>query len=554
MKFTNPLKKASRLQEIAQILGKYGFKDLVVNIVPDKRALNWIKPRKENQFSRAELLRMATEELGPTFIKGAQVLSNRPDLIPADLIHEFQKLQSSVPPFPTETVVEIVESELGKAIDIVFEWFDEDPLGAASIGQVHAAQLRNGDEVVVKIQRPKVQELVALDFAVIYDIVKLAEKYFESLLGGINARDIVIAFEKNMNKELDYTCESRNIDQFRKYYKDYTNFYVPKVYKDYSTNKVMVLEKINGCKITDLEQLKKWKIDPEKIAEEGMHIYMTQIFEHGYFHADPHPGNIIISQDGTINLIDFGMVGKLSQRNKYAFAGVLVGMAQGDSRAMARNFRRLAIDANINNMKQFEADLNELIEDFAILDLSETNMAELANRLQIIIFDYRLRIPGDIFIILRAMTILEGIGKHIHPHFNTYDFVRPYGLKIFKEKYSAQNVAKEMIYTGSQFVSFINSFPSEFRDLMRTVRKGKLQIEFEQKNYQESMEKVTRSVNRLSVSLIIVSLIVGSSIMMTANLNPGLTTDAGMPYLSIAGFTTACVLAFLLFMGRIFRG
>ncbi len=547
------IKNINRVREITRILLKYGFEEVVANtplkaVIPKRTRLGWASGNYQ-QYSRWELMRMAAEELGATFIKLAQILANRPDLVPEELLIEFEKLQSDVPPFAIETVREIIESETKQKIEDLFDVFEEKPLGAASIGQVHKARLKDGTDVVVKVRRPQVKERVETDLIILKEIVRRGESFFQSQ-GLYNVMDIVKAFEKSILKELDYNTEARYITQFRNYYKDYTNFYVPKAFREYSTDKILFLELIKGCKITDVETLKRWGLEPTEIAEKGMDIYMVQIFEHGYFHADPHPGNILIRPDGVLCLIDFGMIGKLSQADKFSFAGILIGMAQKDAKKMARNFRRIAMDADIPDMRSFENDLQDIIDDFASLNVDEMSMADLAASLQDVIRDYRLEVPGGVFIILRALTILEGIGKTIHPTFDTYSFFRPYAIRLFKAKYSPKNITEELMDSGGAFLAFINSFPVEVNGILRKIRKGKLHIEVEHSGYESGVEKLNRAINRLTISFIIVGLLVASGLVMNAGQFAGWATEGGVPYLSILGFVMAFLLTMMLFFSN----
>lgn len=544
MLFGQTIRNLKRIRQITNVLLKYGFEDLVANtplkaIVPASKRLARLRGEKfVHQYSRPELARMAAEELGPTFVKLAQILANRPDIIPEEYQHEFEKLQSQVAPFPTEEAKKIIERELKKPIEEIFLEFSEKPLGSASIGQVHLAKLADGQEVVVKVQRPDVAQKVMTDLAIIKDIVKRGNKFFQAQ-GFYNIMDIVVAFEKSIKKELDYTNEARYIDQFRTYYKDYKNFYVPKAFLEYTTRKVMVLEFVKGCKITDVNQLRKWGHDPTRIAEVGMDIYLTQIFQHGYFHADPHPGNILIKEDGTICLIDFGMVGKLSKNDRFAFAGILISMAQKNPTEMARNFKRLAIDSEIEDEKVFENALAELIDDFVTLDVNQSSMSDMAARLQEIIRDFRLQVPGGVFIILRALTILEGIGKTIHPTFQTYEFFRPYGIKIFLDQYSPKNLSEEALNTARSFVGFLNDFPREVREILRKLRKGRLHIETELTGYEPAIHSLTKAIRYLAISILIVGFLLSASLMIN-------TETSKVSTFSIISFSLAIFLMLVL--------
>ena len=550
MLFDKTIKNIKRIRQVVQILVKYGFEDVVANtvlikLVPRRTQLSWKrKDRPVFEYSRWERIRMVFEELGATFIKLAQVLSDRPDILPEPLIKEFQKLQSQVPPFEFSEVESIIQSETGKKIEDLYEWFDEETIGSASIGQVHRAKLKTGEHVVVKVQRPGVKELVDTDLRILKDFAKRSESYFEKN-GITNLTDIVNTFDKTMHKELDYNHEARNIEQFRLYYKRKRKFYVPRAYKDYTTEKVLVVEYAEGCKITDLKQLKEWNINLGKLAENGMHIYLTQIFEHGFFHADPHPGNIIVKKDGTICLIDFGMVGKLMKRDKYAIAGIFIGMAQKNPEKMASNLRKLSFKNNITDRRIFENDVNEIIEDFASLDVSEGSMADLLPRLQKLVYDYKMQLPGSMFLILRALAILEGIGKTVHPSMNIYDFLKPYGAKIVREQYSVENISEEIVDRVLQFNTFVRNFPIEINEVLRNVREGKLHIEVEDKENKNLAKKIDKAANRFLIAILIAGLLISASLTLNFEMVSG---EHSSHYLSYTQLALAGLLASYLLM------
>lgn len=549
----NSLKNFRRLREITGILLKYGFEDAVTatslqGFVSEKRKLTWLRSEKPVfEYTRWERIRMATEELGPTFVKFAQVLSNRADLLPDELVRELEKLQSNVPPFDTEIAKEIIEKELKTKIEDFFEYFGETPIGSASIGQVHLARLKNGEQVVVKIQRPNVKKQIETDLALMRDLATRTENFLEGL-GIINIMDVVTAFERTMNKELSYLNEARNIEQFRNYYKDNKDFYVPRVFKEHTTDRVMIIEKISGCKITDVPQMQEWGVNPHEIAKLGMKIYLTQIFEHGYFHADPHPGNVLIRPDGTICLIDFGMVGSLMEDDKINFAGVFISMARKDARSMAMYLRRLSVDDEIQDIKQLEYALHDLIEDYASLDVKEADMGGMGAALQQIIYDNKMRVPGAIFLILRALAILEGIGRAIYPDFNTMEFMKPYGAKLIADRFSPKKIGLDLFHDATELADFLQAFPSELREILKQLRKGRLKFVFEPAEYEEILDKLTRASNRITLALLISGLFMSSSIVMLAKLPPSAYNSWGMPYVSVIGYLAAMGLSFVLWM------
>lgn len=542
MGFRRTIQNIKRLREIVGVLLKYGFEDFITQtqlrrFVPRKRRVTWQRRGQlVFELSRWERIRMAAEELGPTFVKLCQVLSNRPDILPEDLIEEFQKLQSKVEPFDVKVAREIIERELESPIDEIFEFFDDNVLGSASIGQVHRAKLKTGEDVVVKVQRPGVRRQIESDLNILKDLVRIGDNYLQKQ-GVLNAMDIVESFEKTMQKELDYLTEARAMDQFRNFYSNNKKFYVPKPFKEQSTSKTLIIEFIKGCKITDVDQLTEWGLDPTQIAEVGLDIYLTQIFEFGYFHADPHPGNVLVQESGRIVLIDFGMVGKMLKQDKYAFAGIFIAMANHDPAQMAINMRRLAVEHEIKDMRRLEADLNEIIEDFAYLDVEESSIADITTRLQDIIYKNKMIVPGSVFLIFRSLAILEGIGKTIHPTFNTMERVKPFGRRLIQEQFSFKNIGREVFTQGQSLYSFLATFPNEMKTVLRKLRKGKLKIEIENTGMEEFLHKMETLGNRLSLSLIISASLIAGSIVLVAD--PDYGNDEDVPKISIILFLMA---------------
>ncbi|HEX8427122.1 AarF/ABC1/UbiB kinase family protein [Hymenobacter sp.] len=552
--FKNTISNLTRIRQVAEVLIRYGFEDAVTStplrrLVPQSRRISWQEGEQAVfETTRWQRIRMIIEELGPTFIKLAQAMSNRADLLPQPLIDEFEKLQSNVPPFDVQVAKAIIEREMGQPLDEVFAEFDDVPLGSASIGQVHRARLLSGEEVVVKVQRPGVQEKVRSDLALLHELVRLTGNFLRKQ-GLSNPQDVVDAFERSMTKELDYTSEARSMEQFRSLYANYETFYIPKPYREISTSRILIIEFVSGCKITDKPQLLAWGLSPEKVAETGMDIYLTQIFEFGMFHADPHPGNVLVRPDGTLVLIDFGMVGKMSKQQKYAFAGVFIGMARQDARGMALSFRRLAITSDIQDMRAFEASLGELIEDFASLDVKDMSMSDLAEALQGVIYTYKLQVPGAVFLILRALVILEGIGKVLHPRFNTFEFVRPYGARIVAEQYSAENILSEAEYTGTQLLALIQTLPADIRQIVRKISRGDLRVRVELSGYLLLLRKADQLVSRAILAAVSVAMILFAGLSLLGTYPAGqMPYYRGLPIVTWYSLGIASFLLLILFI------
>lgn len=541
-------KKIARVGKIVQTLVKYGFTDAVESTAVGKLVSTKKEPSEGSMasYSKWERMRMVIEDLGPTFIKLAQLLSNRPDVLPAELITEFEKLQDKVPPFDVAIAKKIVEEELGKPIDEVFSYFDHQTLGSASIGQVHRAKLKTGESVVIKVQRPNIMNRVRTDLALLRDFVKLSENYFKRL-GILNPLEVVETFREAMESELDYSNELGNMEQCRKLYRNYRSFYIPKPYSQYSTSKILVIEFISGCKITDIPQLEAWGLEPEQVAENGIDVYLTQIFKTGVFHADPHPGNIIIRPNGVVVLIDFGMVGRLTQEHKVSFAGMLIGLAQKDAHAMAANIQKLATGNEIEDLRLFQQEIQELIDYFFALPDEDATISAFSGRFQQVIYKYKLQVPGSIFLILRALAILEGIGSVLHPDFQVLEFIKPYGTKLLAEQFSFKNIRSSAQTGISQLASLLYVFPTEVRYILKQLRSGKININYDIQNPQLFLDKADSIANRLVLTLLVCALLLSSSVMMTVNFGDKMPAPYGMPLVSLLGFGLAFLFGMVLF-------
>ncbi len=541
------VKNISRIGEVINILLKYSFEDVIINsslrkFISAKKQVSFQYAANDflEKYNRWERIRMVIEEMGATAIKLAQYLSNRPDILPEPLIKEFEKLQANVPPFSTITAKAIIEKETGQKIEDLFSYFDNHTIGSASIGQVHRVRLKSGEDAVIKVQRPQAEEKVKTDLRLLREFVKLTSGYFQNI-GILNPSEIVDVFEEMMLKELDYTTEARSILRFHKIYDRYNSLKIPKPYLEYSTSKVLVLEFISGCKITDIEQIKKWGLSRRRIAEKGIKMYLMQIFKYGLFHADPHPGNILIYPNETIALIDFGMVGRLTKKQKFQISDLFFALTTQDAKAMATSIRRLSVKSEIEDFASFENDLQELIDDFIILDVGELNMKELVIRLQKIFFKYKLQMPGAIFLMFRALSILDGVGKKLYPKFNPLKYIKPYTYKIIREQYSINNIKSELQFSFAQMSSLFYSSPVDLKYIIEKIRSGELKTNISIVGFDTFIKKIDVFTNKLVLSIITTALILGSSIITVAKPET-MPTVFSIPIFSVVGIAIATFL------------
>ncbi|AZQ62067.1 AarF/ABC1/UbiB kinase family protein [Flammeovirga pectinis] len=544
MLFSTKVKNFQRIQEIIKILLKYGFEDVVSNtslsrFVPID---DWKRDNKPVlKFSRSERIRMVIEELGPTFVKFAQTLSNRPDVLPQDLIEEFQKLQDSVAPFSEIEAMAIVEKETGMNLNDFVTFFDNKPLGAASIGQVHRARLKTGQDVVLKIQRPGAREQVETDLRLLREFIKHTGSFINKY-GILNPEEIIQTFEESIINELDYTIEAKNIVQFRVANKNNPKLHIPYAHLEYTTKKLLVMEYVSGCKITDKRTIESWGLDLKQVALDGLHLYLDQIFNQGYFHADPHPGNVLIRPDGKIILIDFGMIGRLTKYQRFGLANFLTSMGQGDARGMAMHLRRIAKETDIDDPRRLEQDLNELVDKFVVHSSNDASMADITGTLQEIIYRNRLAVPGSIFMILRALAILEGICNVLWPTLEVLPEIEPYGIRLSKEQFSFKNLSSDFYYSFYQVSSLFYNLPMEVRYILKKTRTGKLVINFEHKGLEPLINQFKDAASNLNIALVILALLISSSIVMTAPIPYTMRNSLGMPMVSAIGYGLSVVL------------
>ncbi len=537
MSIRQTLQHLNRLREVVQVLLKHGFGDVVF-----QSSLRFVLPNRPNQEifmpnqpkERWKKLRMVIEELGSTFIKFAQLLSNRPDLLPELLITEFEKLQNEATPIHYDLVEKTIFEETQKKVGDVFSFFDKKPIGVASIGQVHKAKLKNGVDVVVKIQRPNVSKQLEVDLGLLREFIRLTETYFKKI-GILNPLEVLEAFEQSMQAEMDYLREAKHLEQFRKCYLDHPDFTIPQPYRNLSTKKMLVMEYMSGCKITDIPQMEAWGISPERMVEKGMEVYLSQIFDYGFFHADPHPGNILVRPNGKLVLLDFGMVGKLTQFQKYAFAGVLIGLANQDPRSMALNLRKLSPETDFDNVQALENDLEELIENFIVLDVDNAGIGECTAQLQKIIYKHKLQVHGIVFLILRALAILEGIGRMLHPNFQALEFIKPYGLKLLTEQFSFKNQRNEIFYSMSQLISLLYVLPAEIKQILKQIRNGQLKITHSIEHFEQIPKQMSRNNKRMHLSILAGVSVLSSVLFMLTPFALQMPLWWGLPYLSTMG-------------------
>jgi ubiquinone biosynthesis protein len=422
------IRELNRLRHIAEILARNGLGMLL-----DQTELGRFLPgswrrraeRASEQLARMsipERVRHTLEDLGPTYIKLGQLLSGRGDLLPAGYIEELTKLLDSAPAFPYEDVVRLIKQELGAPPDEIFDLFEQTPIAAASIGQVHRAVLPNGDRVAVKVQRPDIEKMVRSDLDLLMRQARFLERRTEAARN-YNLVENIEELSYSLTNELDYTSEAQNIDRFYQTYADDPNLRIPRVYWEYTTKRVVVMEEIEGIKLTDLDSLKGNGYSLPAIAEVGTDFYLKQIFEDGFFHADPHPANVMIAGN-QLAILDFGMVGFLSRRLREDMGDMLVGVITQNTEQVITVMVRMGIITRSTNLRELERDLNRMLVRYLGLPLQQMDVGEILGEVLSISFMHHVRLPSDFAMLIRTMIILNGLGQQLDPNYQLVNLSR----------------------------------------------------------------------------------------------------------------------------------
>jgi ubiquinone biosynthesis protein len=546
----------NRYREIITVLFQHGFGDLITNsqiekyldfgkkFIPNK------KIEKATSLSRWERIRMVLEELGPTFIKFGQIMSNRPDILPEPLLIELEKLQDSVPPMPNEEAEKMIEQELGKPISELFKNFDTNPIVSASIAQVYRAELFSGEKVAVKVQRTGIQKIIETDLEIMFHLSLLMEKHITEM-EILNPVETVKEFERSIRKEIDFNIEASHIERFARNFQTDMTIYIPEVYKDYSTKKILTMEFIEGIKVSNLKALKETEIDALLVAEQGCDLILKQIFEHGFFHADPHPGNILILKDNITCFLDFGMMGTLLPKHQDYLGNIIVGVVNKDSKKITETLLRLTGTYNIENRDQLEQRVSELVNQYAYISLKEIKVGEFLNKLFKMLIDFKLRLPSDFYLLSKALITIEGVGTKLDPDFDMVKHIEPFAKNLLKKRLDPVKLAKDLYSSAAEFRLLLKDFPYEIREIIRQIKTGKLKVEFEHKGLESMLIKHDQISNRIAFAIVLAALIIGSSLIVLSKIPP-LWNE--VPIIGIVGFVGAGIMGFGLLISILKHG
>lgn len=524
-----------RYREIAGVLARHGW--------------GWMLGRlglSEHLGKHADLtsrehgpahIREMLEELGPTFVKLGQLLSTRPDLIPEPYINELAKLQDTAPTVPADQIRSVIEEEFAAPVSTVFAEFDYTPLAAASLGQVHRAVLADGTPVIVKVQRPDIVEQVETDIEILYKRSAFLEDHWErARTYGIS--EVVDEFAMTIREELDYTREAHNTDLLREEMSDETGVRVPRVYWELTTKRVLTLEEIDGIKVTDAAE----HVSPEegkRLADRLASAFLEQVFVDGFFHSDPHPGNILITPSGDIGIVDCGQVGRLDAENRAGAIRMLMAFEQRDTRVLADEILHLGIAQADVDVRVFTRDLGKVIRVYYDMPSRSVNMGQLLTRVLNVSAAHKIRLPVSFAVLGKVLAGLDSICSRLDPDFNFTDIARGYVGRAVRSELRLENLLNDFYRAAASTRNFLFALPEQLERLMRKAVEGTLRVEFKHQNLDDIEATFARSANRVSIALIVAATIIGSSLIVSAG--RGSRGWFGLPTLGLIGYVVALI-------------
>lgn len=534
------IRSIKRYLNIVRVLSSYGFDQILAmlglaDLVVRSRRL-FRRPLPDiARLTAAERMRLVLEELGPTFIKLGQILSTRPDVIPRTFVQEFEKLQDSAPGFPFEEVLAQISGELGGTVEQFFAEVDPVPLAAASIAQVHRARLKTGEDVVIKVRRPGIVEVVESDISALMSLAGLAERH----VSGSELYDpvgIVREFARTIRREMDFSREAHTIKKFRDNFSKTPWMYFPRVYKEQSSRAILTMEYVPGIKISDREELSQQGLDGKLIARRGADSFLEMVLTHGFFHGDLHPGNVLILPDNVICLLDYGIVGRLDEELKIFLTDMLTAIVNRDMDELVSLLLYAGNISDTLDVGALKRDMFNFIDGYYEIPLNEIEVGRVLMEFIEIIAMYNIRISPDLMLLIKSLVLIEGMGRTLDPDFDMVSRLRPFIVRALRQKLSPLRISRDIHKTMSSYLTLARDIPRDLKEIINRINRNKFKIDLEHRGLDKFTTEFDRSINRLSTSMILAAIIIGSSIIMQTDKGP---KALGFPVLSFLGYSVA---------------
>ena len=512
-----------RYRQIVEVVGRHGFGAVLTQLNLDRhldlprRLLRWEQPQA-GEVTPAEHVRLIMEELGPTFIKFGQILSTRPDLLPPAYIAELRHLQDRVPPASWETIKASLEAELAGSIEQLFATFDPVPIATASLAQVYAATLPGGQEVVVKVQRPNLEQTIKLDLDILYDLAQLVQERIP--WGNVyNFVEIAEDFAITLQAEMDYRREGRNADRFRANFADETYLYIPQVYWEYTTRCVLIMERIDGVKIDDIKSLEVAGHDRHQVALHAASAIIKEVLEDGFFHADPHPGNFVVMPGEVIGVMDFGIIGHLEARERADLIRLYIVAAQVDAAGLVDQLVRMGVaDHNLNRIV-LQRDIRRLLRKYYGLPLTEIHAREVLEEIMLIAYRHHLRLPSDLWLLGKTLAMMEGVGLKLDPDFDMFAISEPYVRRFVRRLWLPTTWGPSILRGATGWADLLSDFPHQTTRILKRIERGELSIQVDLSDLERTTNRLDSIVNRLILSILLAAFIVALALLIpTLNL------------------------------------
>lgn len=531
------VRNVGRLRQIIRVFAKYGFVDIVdrMNLTRFLSARLTALHEAQSDRSIQERLRLSFEELGPTFVKLGQLLSTRSDLLPPAFIDEFTKLQDNVQPLPYERVRQVIESEWKKPIESVLDHLDSTPLASASIGQVHAGRLKSGEEIVVKVQRPEISKVIDTDVSLLQFLAGLLERYVpETRIFG--PKIIVNEFFRTLSLEIDFLVEANNTVKIAANLAEFPNIVIPHIHKEWSTSKVMMQEKLNGIRVNDVKALDAAGVDRKALVEAGARAFFKSVMIDGLFHGDLHGGNLFVLPGNKLGIIDFGIVGRLSDRSRARLASMVVALLKEDYENLCYEYAELGSAGASIDFEGFEREVRNTLSPYLGLTLEELNMGKVLIEATRIATKYQISTPGDWMLVFKAMFTMEGMGRALDPKFDIISVGQSMIGDLMADRYNAEKFGREIHWIGRDMLSLMRVLPRQIRWMFRKFNANDFAFEVKSPQLDSIKRQLERNSQRTSQSLITASLIIAAAIAL-----PEFETRLILGY--PAGFVIFAVLA-----------
>ena len=506
-----------RYRQIVQVLVRHGL-GAVVDQLGLTSLLAWPARLQRREpppapQTLAEHVRAAIEELGPTFIKLGQVLSTRPDLVPPDLLHELNKLQDEVPPAPWDQIRQVLEETYGRPLERVFAEFDPTPIGSASLAQVYAAKLHDGTDVVVKVQRPGILRTISIDLEILRDLARLAQE--RTTLGEIhNLEEIAEEFAFTLRGELDYVREGRNAERLRQNMASLDVVYIPRVFWEYTSERVLVLERISGVKIDDVDGLRAAGLDPHQVILNAAEMIVQQALVDGFFHADPHPGNFFVLEGNVLGVMDFGIVGYLSERVREDLIRLFIVSVLMDSEGIVEQLLRMSVVHHAVDRARLRRDIERILVRYYGLPLKFIRARDVINDILPIVYRHHIGLPTDLWLLGKTLMMWEGLAYTLYPDFDFFAVADPYVRRFLREARAPRALAHRASTVLNQWASLIVETPRHLRPLLMQLEQGQWEIRSRQEVDPRYLAHLDRMVNRITITLLLAALIVGFGLVI----------------------------------------